>query len=79
MEPDTPDLSAELDDAELIVTEWGVRWEDEQGPHVLELKVPHGDVGELWARERIGPRSHWGGMEPVLVKRKVTYGAWQDA
>jgi hypothetical protein len=76
--PDEPDLSAELDDADLIIsgkaaevrTEWGVRLEDGS------LLTNYGDGGSAAAR-KLAAWSTPPGM--AVIKRKVIVGNWEDA
>jgi hypothetical protein len=78
---DEPDLMAELDDAERImtgevekiVTEWGVR----QGSDTYTLGE-YGPAGGQRARCLVADFRR-AGRPATLVSRKVTYGAWQDA
>ncbi len=74
-----PDLTAELDEAEeivtgraeAIVTEWGVRYDDLSGkPAILGA----GPDNERRARHeaRCWPDS------AALVRRTVTYGSWEN-
>lgn len=81
-----PDLMAELDDAEQIisgtaeriVTEWGVRWEDDAGWHATTVGE-YGPDGEKRARSLVGALARGFTNDVGVVKRKVTYGAWRDA
>jgi hypothetical protein len=72
-----PDLTAELDAAEdivtgraeAIVTEWGVRV-----PYEVPRVAPYGS--DEWAARRDVARGKDLGY--ALVRRTVTYGPWED-
>jgi hypothetical protein len=75
---DEPDLSAELDDADLIVTggvaevrtEWGVRYTDDEGySHVAVY------YAETAARFNALPRN----LNGTVKRRKIIVGDWEDA
>lgn len=77
--PDEPDLTAELDAAEVIVmgraetvvTEWGVRYEPEFSRTVAICGT--GPDNERRARHEV---SCWP-ESATLVRRTVTYGPWE--
>jgi hypothetical protein len=82
---DEPDLMAELDAAEAVitggatvVTEWGVDCTDGRGEH----RVNFGDSkygSEDEARAMIDRDQRNGiGDHDVLVRRAVTYGPWEE-
>lgn len=71
---------AELDDVdriisgevERVVTEWGVRYDNGE-VHAANEKMARGWY-DFQSKTEVGRA--WG---VTLVKRQVTYGAWQDA
>ena len=77
-----PDLMAELDDAdriisgeaEKIVTEWGVHWGMQTGSRVYSY-----GTDETGARMSAVDAARVPDVTATLVSRKVTYGAWRDA
>jgi hypothetical protein len=74
--PDKPDLSAELDAADAIVTggataetQWAVRFQISGLGHM-----------DTWGSDEAGARRSaggaYGGWHGTLVRRTVTYGPW---
>jgi hypothetical protein len=74
---DGPDLTAELADAELIVTGEAAAIEIQWGVRIPGWRRPRNfGTDETTARMVAADAERHSGS---LVSRKVTYGAWQDA
>lgn len=78
---DQPDLTAELDDAEQIISgevekivyRWGIKFcAGEPGEHVSKPGWNE-QATRQWVEQ------YDGGKPCVVVRQKVTYGVWQDA